>query len=58
MKVDKEMLEDAIRGARNLLKQAKVNNKKYDNSYSRKRVANIRKRLSVYGEMLNKGEFK
>ncbi len=55
---DKRMIEDAIRGARCLLKQAKKDNENLATLENERKVISIRKRLSIYGEMKSKGAIK
>ncbi|WP_288395427.1 hypothetical protein [uncultured Vagococcus sp.] len=52
---DKLMIEDAIRGARCLLRQAKSDNKNMPTLENERKVSSIRKRLSMYGEFKSKG---
>ena len=55
---DKLMIEDAIRGARCLLRQVKSDNKNIPTIENERKVSEIRKRLSAYGEFKSKGEIK
>ena len=55
---DKLIIEDAIRGARCLLRQAKYDNKNMPTLENERKVSAIRKRLSVYGELKSKGATK
>ena len=55
---DKLIIEDAIRGARCLLRQAKYDNKNMPTLENERKVSAIRKRLSVYGELKSKGAIK
>ena len=52
---DKLMIDDAIRGARCLLRQAKLDNKNMPTLENESKVSEIRKRLSVYGGLKAKG---
>lgn len=55
---EKLMIEDAIRGARCLLRQAKSDNKNMPTLENERKVSSIRKRLSVYGGFKSKGAIK
>lgn len=50
---DRLLYKDAIRGARNKLKRAKLEYKKSPTIEKDREVVRIRKRLSVYGATLN-----
>lgn len=52
--LDEQILDDMIRGARNRLKQAKLDNKKFKSSTTQEDVMKARWSLSYYGELKRK----